>query len=355
MKILVYGAGAVGGYLGARLARRRHDVTLIVRPVTAAAINAYGVIVTENDQRWVAHAQTVTSVPQAFKDGKTYDLILLGVKAYDLAAALDPLVAFCPDPPTLITTQNGIGVEQPMIDQYGAERVVAGSFTIPISKEATHQLIVEKSGCGMGLAPTQAGQSIKTWVELFKNAGVDTVGVKDYESMKWSKALLNIVGNAASAILNRPPGVIYKSDTVFELEMRMLREALAVMKARNLKIVDLPGWSPKRLAFAVRRLPKLVLKPMLTGIVSDGRGDKMPSFYIDLTEGKGKSEVIYHNGAIARAAKAVGVKAPVNAAYNDILLRLAREELDWRKFDGRPKRLLAVVRKYEKAMQRTTG
>lgn len=349
MKILVYGAGAVGGYLGAQLARHKHDVTLIVRPVTADAISAYGLIVTEKEQRWKAQPHTVTSVAQAFKDGAAYDLILMGMKAYDLRSALDPLVAFCPQPPTIITTQNGIGVEDVLISQYGAERIIAGSFTLPISKEATHQLTVENPEGGFGLAPTQPGQSIKQWVNLFRQAGVETVGLKHYQSMKWSKALLNIVGNAASAILNRPPGVIYRSDIVYDLEIRMLRETLDVMQALKLKLVDLPGWSPKRLAFAARRLPKMVLKPMLTNIVSNGRGEKMPSFHIDLTDGKGKSEVVYHNGAIARAGQEAGVRTPVNAAYNDVLLQLAREELNWRDFDGRPKRLLAAVRQYEQA------
>jgi len=350
MKILVYGAGAVGGYLGTRLIQSGHDVTLVVRQALADAFASYGLIVTQDQTREVIRPHTVTSLPQAFQDDTQYDLIILGMKTYDFKTGLDHLVAFCPNPPTIITTQNGIGIEKILMDQFGAERIIAGSFTIALSKEATNHIFAENEG-GFALAPTQSRQKIKEWVTLFKDAGIDTVGIKNYQSMKWSKALLNIVGNASSAILNRPPGVIYKSNAMFELEMRMIEETLDIMQARKLKVINLPGWSATQLSFSVRRLPKPLIKPFLTNIVSGGRGDKMPSFYLDLNSGKGKNEVLFHNGAIARAGRAVNIPAPVNAAYSDVLIKLAREEYDWREFDGKPKRLYAEVRRWEKALR----
>ncbi len=349
MKILIYGAGAVGGYIGGKLAHGGHDVSVLVRGVTAEAIDAYGLVINSTQEKIITHPKTVLSIAQAFQDGTQYDLIVMGMKSYDLRAALDPLVAFCPHPPTIITTQNGIGVEDILIEQYGAERIIAGSFTIPISKETTNQILVETDG-GIGLSPTQPKQKIKEWVNLFKEANIKTAEVRDYEAMKWSKALLNIVGNATSAILNRPPTTIYKSEKMFNLEMRMLEEALAVMKARQLKIVDLPNWSAGKLAFGLRRLPKGLLKPILTGIVSRGRGDKMPSFYLDLNASKGKSEVVFHNGAIAKVGKECGVPTPVNAALADVLMKLTREEMDWREFDGRPKQLFLEVRRWEQTL-----
>ena len=350
MKILVYGAGAVGGYLGARLLQSGHEVTLVVREVMAEAIESYGLIVTQDNKREVTHPQIVTSILQAIKNNPQYDLVILGMKTYDLKSALDPLVAFCPNPAMVLTTQNGIGVEKLLMNQFGAEHVLAGSFTIALSKETTNHITAENEG-GFGIAPTQPGQKIKEWVKLFNDAGVNTVGVKDYQSMKWSKALLNIVGNASSAILNRPPGVIYKSNAMFELEMRMIEETLEVMAARKLKVMNLPGWSSKQLAFSVKRLPQPLIKPFLANIVSGGRGEKMPSFYIDLNSGKGKNEVLFHNGAIARAGRAVNIAAPVNAAYSDVLTKIAREEFDWREFDGKPKRLYEEVRRWEKALR----
>lgn len=350
MDILIYGAGAVGGYLGARLAQHKHNVTLITRQVMADLIGETGLELTEGNRRVVTRPTAVTSAAQAFKDGQTYDLIILTMKAYDLAAAVDPLIAFCPQPNMIITTQNGIGVEKGLIKQFGAERVIAGSFTLPIRKETTTQLVAERTDGGLCLAPTQPKQEIKQWLKLFADAGMATEGFKDYESMKWSKAFLNIIANATSAILNRRPGLVYRSDAIFDLEIRMLKETLAVMKAAGHKVVDLPAVAATKLAFSVQRLPRALLKPGLSKLVAEGRGDKMPSFHIDLTTGKGKSEVVYHNGAIAKAGKEHGVPTPVNAALTDILWKLTLEKLDWREFNGRPQRLVQEVKRYDAAL-----
>lgn len=350
MDILIYGAGAVGGYLGARLAQQQHNVTLITREVMAKLIGETGLEVTEEGERVVTRPTAVTSVAQAFKEGQQYDLIILAMKAYDIAQAINPLIAFCPEPNMILTTQNGIGVEKGLIKQFGAEHVLAGSFTLPIRKETTTQLVAERSDGGICLAPTQPKQEIKQWLKLFGAAGLTTQGYKEYESMKWSKALLNIIANATSAILNRRPGLIYRSDPIFDLEIKMLNEALAVMKAAGHKVVDLPAVPATKLAFSVKRLPRALLKPGLSKLVADGRGDKMPSFHIDLTIGKGKSEVVYHNGAIAKVGKELGVPAPVNAALTDILWKLTLEKLDWREFNGRPTRLIQEVKRYELAL-----
>ncbi len=348
MQILVYGAGAVGGYLGGRLSQQGHEVTLVTRPVTAQFINEQGLDITEKGHTVRTRPVAITSIAQAFADGQTYDLLLMSMKSYDLQTALDHLVAFSPDPPPIITTGNGIDIEMPLVRQFGAEKIVAGSVTTPIRKETSYHLIVEKEGRGLMLAPMQRKQKIKEWVNLFRKAGVHTEAAKSYESMKWSKALLNMVGNASSAILNRRPGLIYTSDRMYDLEVRMLQEALDVMDAQKIKVINLPGSSAKKLAFGVRRMPRSVLKPILTKLVTSGRGNKMPSFYIDLAENKGKTEVIYHNGAVARYGEKLGIPTPVNAAYNDVLVKITTGELDWREFDGRPKRLAQEVKQYEK-------
>jgi len=346
MRILVYGAGAVGGYLGARLAESGHDITLITRRFTAETITTTGLSVTEADRKIRTRPKAVASIAQAFAIGEAdYDLIIMSMKAYDLIPALDPLVAFCPEPPPIITVQNGIGVEDPLIEQYGEERIITGSLTIPVTKETLTDIIVTKEGRGLALSPVQPRQKIRQWIDLFQQAGIKTVSVSDYRSMKWSKALLNIVGNASCAIINRTPATIYKSNTMFDLEVRMLREALAVMDKLNLKIIDLPGSPTSRLATGATRMPHFLLKPIMTNIVSKGRGGKMPSFQIDLASGRGKSEVEYHNGAIAKAGREVGVPTPINQILNDLLMKLTRKEVDWRKYDGKPKMLLMELKK----------
>jgi len=347
MNVVVFGAGAIGGYLGGRLALAGHRVTLVTRPAAAAAVNAGGLSITQDGATEIAPVRAAGQLAAAF-DGPPPELIVLGMKAYDLAAAVAELAAVCPRPAMLLTTQNGIGVEESVATRFGAERVLAGTLTIPISRGGPAEVAVERAGRGLGLAPVAAGQSVAGWVALFAAAGIRAGEVADYRAMKWSKAFLNVMGNATSAILNRPPAALYRRDDVFDLEMAMLHEMLAVMKRLGVRIVNLPAASVRPLAATLAHAPRFLRRMVFTQVIVHGRGDKMPSFHIDLAGGKGRSEVAFHNGAIAAAGRDCGVATPVNAALNDVLLRLTADPAARAEFDGRPDQLLAVVEQYRR-------
>jgi 2-dehydropantoate 2-reductase len=349
MDILVYGAGAIGGYLGSRLLQSGHRVIMLDQQEMADAINANGIVIKEAGQTDQVTPTAVSTFDRALANNRNIDLIIIGLKSYDLPLALEQLSPACPDSTSILTVQNGIGVERPFIDQFGAKRIIAASLTTPVSKEKQNVLVIERPDRGLGLAPTLPDQDISKWVTLFQEAGITTIGLNNYESMKWSKALLNMVGNATSAILSMTPGDIYRNNESYDLEVRMLRETLSVMAKIQLQVIDLPGPSARSLAKALKWAPQFLLKPVLTKIVTKGRGDKMPSFYIDLTSGRGKSEVIYHNGAVAEAGKAAGAMTPVNQVLNDVLLKLTRNELDREIFERDPERLVAEVNKISHA------
>jgi 2-dehydropantoate 2-reductase len=348
MNILVFGAGAVGGYLGGLFANVGYDVTLVARGQAAAAIQKHGLTLHLEQQQLFSNPKVVTTFRQAMVDDAQYDLILVCMKSYDAEAALNEMVAFYPAPPQIITLQNGIGIEEMFVKEFGAEKIIAGSLTTPISHEAYRTIIVERSDRGLALAPTQSGQDISRWVNNFVGAGIKTIDLEDYRSMKWSKAMVNMIGNATSAILNRHPKVVYDFRPTYLVEKEMLKETAAVMKAQKIKGVDLPGVTTGRLLFSIKWLPDAIVQPTLTKIIATGRGNKLPSFHLDLVSGKSESEVIYHNGAVAEIGDSLGIASPVNTALNDILSKIARKEIPYEVFDGQPKRLVAEVNKYKK-------
>ena len=124
----------------------------------------------------------------------------------------------------------------------------------------------------------------------------------------------------------------------------MVKEALAVMDKKGIEVVDLPNVKVTQLKTAVLSLPKFISKPLLIREIAKGRGDKMPSFHIDLHSGNPLSEVIYHNGAIAAAGKKAGVPTPVNRTLNDILLQLISGEQSKTVFDNNPNALLDLLK-----------
>jgi 2-dehydropantoate 2-reductase len=348
MRILIYGSGAIGGYLGGKLAHAGHDVMLVARPVVADAINSGGLLVTESGKTIKSQPTAVSAIARAFmEEAAPFDLIILAMKSYDLKSGLDPLIAFCPDPPALLTTQNGIGIEQIVTNNFPAERVTTAAITIPVSKETTNHLVVEPGNRGLALAPVQAGQSVSQWADLLQAAGLTTETVGNYEAMKWSKAAAQHSGQRLISYFESLPGRPVQIIGRFQNGSGDGARSAARHEGTKAPAVDLPGAPTGRLVFGVRYLPQFILQPIMTRLLAEGgRGDKMPSFHMDLTAGKGKSEVVFHNGAIARFGGQHNIPTPINTALTDILLKLTREELDWRDYDGNPKRLLADVRRY---------
>ncbi|HET7144274.1 MAG TPA: ketopantoate reductase C-terminal domain-containing protein, partial [Anaerolineales bacterium] len=145
-----------------------------------------------------------------------------------------------------------------------------------------------------------------------------------------------------SAILNMSAAEIFANNKLYKLEIDMLKECLAVMKAQNLDVFDLPGTPVKALAFATR-LPLWLSKPLLSRAAGSGRGAKMPSFHIDLYSGRPQSEVGYLHGAVVREGKARGIPTPVNELLTNTLLALTNKEIPLDQFAGQPQKLLSKL------------
>ena len=121
---------------------------------------------------------------------------------------------------------------------------------------------------------------------------------------------------------------------VFQIEVALLREALAVMRAQSIGTVDLPGSPVRLLAFGIRFAPIFMLQRILRPMVAGGRGDKPPSLLVDIRSGKTQSEIDELNGAIVQAGKALGMQTPVNAALVDLMHDLLEGKADragWRR------------------------
>jgi len=111
------------------------------------------------------------------------------------------------------------------------------------------------------------------------------------------------------------------------------------MKAQDIHVVDTPGTPVRLLAFAAS-LPAFIARPLMVRAVGGGRGGKMPSFHIDLHAGRGRSEVEWLNGAVARYGEKLGVPAPINRKLTELLMALTRAEIPLTEFSGQPEKLL---------------
>jgi 2-dehydropantoate 2-reductase len=333
MNILVIGAGAIGGYLGGRLADQ-HNVTLVGRPRLVNAIKTHGMLIIEPEAEYpVRRISALDSIEAAFQNEARFDLALFCVKTYDTLEAIDLLRTFAHRIDRILSLQNGVASEDVLGEAFGREKIIAGTILNPISIPEPGLVRLEKRKGGIGLAAVGAS-SIDPIVTALKSIGLPLRVYADYRSMKWSKLLLNLIGNATSAILDMTTRETFADRRIFKIEIAALRETLQVMAALSIKPVALPGYPVPLLVFALRRLPLPLLQQVMRPLAASGRGDKQPSLLMDLASGKTQSEIEELNGAIVRTGKSIGVKTPVNAALTEILAGLIAgrtDRNDWRR------------------------
>lgn len=338
MRWLFLGAGAIGTYVGGSLAASGEDVTFSEQPAAAEAIRAKGLVLHRGDEtRTVTDFTILGSAEEALAAGP-YDVGVFALKSFDTATAVEQLIATGREVPPILSLQNGVDNEATIAAALGAGNVITGTVTTAVGKPGIGEVVEEKRR-GMGVA---LGHLLsEPIVAALDAAGLAARAFPEAGPMKWSKLLTNLTGNATSAILDLPVGALFADRRLYEVEVAVLRECLAVMKALGYPPVDLPGTPVRLLAFAAQRLPRFIAQPALTKALGSGRGDKMPSFHIDLHSGRGKSEVGWLNGAVARIGAEHGVDAPVNRVLTQVLEALTDGSENIEDYRGKPEALLA--------------
>ena len=337
LKVLSFGAGALGTYIGGSLALQGHQVVFLERPEVAAALKEKGMhLQLDGKQKTIQNPVIVQTLEEAFQLDH-FDLALFALKSFDTQSALEQMSPFLEQLPPVLDLQNGVENELALSAVLGEDHVIAGTVTSAIGRKGVGDIVLERLR-GMGIAGDHPLAS--DLVVILNEAGLNARLYRHAEDMKWSKMLTNLLGNATSAILDMPPGKIFEHSGLAKLEINQLREALKVMDVLQIHPVDLPGTPVRALTFAVRTLPPKLSKTILKNAVGSGRGGKMPSFHIDLHNGRGQSEVDYLNGAVVRFGEESGVPTPVNRFLNDTLLALVRGELPLNTYQHKPEKLL---------------
>ena len=340
LRFLVLGAGAVGIYVGGSLALHGYPVVFVHRPEYAVELRQNGLRLSlPNGEHKIERPTIAADLAEALHFGP-FDVVILALKSYDTPAAIDLMQPFTRTIPTILSLQNGIENEALLVQAFGPKKVIAGTLTSAIARRGLGDIILERLR-GVGIAGDHP--LAMSLARAFNASGLNARIYPSALEMKWSKLLTNLLGNATSAILDLSPEQVFSDPRSFQLEMRQLREALAVIDAQNLSPVDLPGTPVRALAFAVRYLPAMFLKPVLSNAVGVGRGGKMPSFHIDLHAGRGRTEVDYLNGAVVRYGERLGVPTPLNRLLNETLQALARGEIPLDKYARQPEKLFALA------------
>lgn len=349
MKILCFGAGAIGTYIGGSLALAGSQVVFLERGDKADQLREKGLrLDLTADPRRQTREATVVS-PRSFVSVSTledalhygpFDLALFALKSYDTPSALEGLKPFAEKLPPILCLSNGIANEPALAGALGWEKVIHGTVTTAIGRRAIGDIVLERLR-GVGIA--KGHPLAERLFVAFENTLLNPRLYDDAVSMKWSKMFTNLLANPASAILDMTAAEVFANRELYNLEIAMLRECLGVMQAQGIRVVDLPGTPVRALAFATR-LPAWLSKPLVSRAVGAGRGGKMPSFHIDLHSDRGRSEVEYLHGEVAQAGRKFNVPTPVNAMFTETLLALTNKELPLDEFAHKPEKLIPMLK-----------
>lgn len=345
LNFLIFGSGAIGTYIGGSLALNGHAVTFVEREKNAQELKARGLRLdlTLDERRktnevFVIEPKAFTvesSLESALKFGP-FDVAIVALKSYDTPALIESMKPFAEKLPPVLCLSNGVDNEALIAEAFGKDKVIYGTVTTAVRKKNVGDVVLEKlRGVGVAMGHPLS----ETLVTIFNDAYLNCKLYSDALSMKWSKMLTNLIANPTSAILNMNAKQILGDKNLYQLEVKMLRECLAVMQAMNLDVVDVPGTPVRALVFATK-LPLWISKPIVSRVAGSGRGNKMPSFHIDLYSGRGKSEVEYLHGAVVREGKRLGIPTPVNELLTNTLLALTNKEIPLEEFANQPEKLL---------------
>jgi 2-dehydropantoate 2-reductase len=348
MKILSFGAGAIGTYIGGSLALAGHQVVFVEQPHVAELLRQTGLKLNLGiDSRrkgqveyklFPPQVEFAVSLDESLSHGP-FDAALFALKSYDTEAALEGIRPFMDRVPVILCLQNGVDNEPAIAAVLGKQKVIAGTVTSAVGRRGAGDIVLEKLR-GLGVAD---GHPLSQRLEeAFDGALLNAKLFPKAADMKWSKMLTNLLANPTSAILDMTAAEVFDNPGLYRLEIAQLKECLAVMQAQGIRVVDLPGTPVQALALATH-LPLWLSKPFLSKAAGAGRGAKMPSFHIDLHSGRNKSEVSYLHGAVVRAGEHCGVPTPVNRLLTTTLLDLTNGKIPLDEYSRKPEKLIAKL------------
>ena len=294
MRVLVVGAGGVGGYFGAKLARVGTAVTFLARGAHLEAMRRDGLRIRSTvDGEWVVKADAVSDVgnqPPA-------DVVLFCVKSFDTesaAAAIRPVVG--PDT-AVVSLQNGVDNEEAIDRVLGAGHAVGGVAYVFATIESPGVIAHRLAGrVVFGELDGRPSPRLERLRQAFAAAGVPAEVVPDIRRVLWEKYLMITAQAGTTALTRAPIGVIRAVPETWQMYRAIVEELAAVAKASG---VALDGGVVDAIVKAAEGLAP----------------EALSSLYHDLVQGR-RLELEGLHGHAVRLGQRLGVPTPmVSAVY----------------------------------------
>ncbi len=288
MKFLIAGAGAVGGFLAARLADAGQDVTVLARPARAAALREHGLRIGGLDWIQVARPAVVTAAELT----PGYDAVIVAVKAGSLAGLLADLAPAATPETVVVPFLNGMGHLAPLTDRFGAA-VLGGVLRVMthLDDDGTVRVLAPMFEVDLGEFDGVLSARAERLAAVFRLAGAHASVTADIIRAMWAKWVFIASTGAVTGLMRAPIGDIVAVQGGKRFAYEVLEEAAAVARACGYAV------PAEQLAFTEHML-------------SAAGSSSMSSLSRDLIAGR-PTEVEAVLGDLADRASTAGVATPL--------------------------------------------
>ncbi len=296
MRILVMGAGAIGGYLGCRLQQAGDDVIFCARGENLRALQEHGLAVESPRGNATIRVRAVADPRQC----TPYDLVIFAVKSYHTNEAARALVGCLAPEGVVLTVQNGIENEARLVEIFGRSAIMSGNSLVGGELVAPGRIVHTSNGwVELGELDGSMTERLRSLGASFERAGIFAGFMTDWVTARWEKLIGNCAFNTVGALGRCPVGRIMDTPEAVELLRRLMWESLQVAHAEGAKIPE--TFIDRGLAAAAERLRH-----------------NRPSTLQDLERGR-PLERDAITGAVLRAAGRHRIEVPVVRAVDALL------------------------------------
>ncbi len=292
MRIVVMGAGGVGGYFGARLAQAGHDVTFVARGRHLAAMRERGLAVNSALGDIRLERPGVTGDPASLAPA---DVVLFAVKLWDTESAAEAIRPLVAKGGVVVPLQNGVESIERIGAVVGAERAMGGVAYIAATIGEPGVVAHTGTMARLRFGPVHAAQqpAAEALLAACKGAGIEAELSADIRRALWEKFAFLAAFSGLTSVARQPMGAVRDDPDLRAALEAAIRETWAVGRANGVALAD--DFVAQQMKFA-HGLPAEMRSSMLNDLVAGNR-----------------LEAPWLCGAVARMGAALGVATPVNA------------------------------------------
>ena len=307
MKILIIGAGAIGGSLACYLARQNCDITVLEsRQEVCDLINENGLTLKTSKGVITAKVKAMTSLTENNND---FRYCFSATRAYHLQSAVKSVLDKLPSETLIISMNNGICLDA-LVEVVGKKRAVCCSINYGVGiEEAGKYFIKIEGGLVIGMADGYCPQSLIELNNLLNNA-VGCAVTDNIIGALYSKMLINACITSVAVLSGQTLGEILKRRAGKEIFLSIIKEGVLTAQAAN---INIPKYNGKLNYYTLTKetLPAKIYRKLYFAVLT-AKYKKRTSATLEALKRGVSTETEFYNGYIVKLGKSLGIDTPVN-------------------------------------------